>query len=136
MEVQTADTEVVHSLEQMMAHNCCNYLVQEGSLVAGFHTVEIHVCNSHTHHPGAKNGVEGPASDPSPCHLLVVDAVDSHHKAAESMVHSEVEVPLVDIRTAVAENVGPTENLHHDSEGCDVADHSHSELYFLEMTDS
>lgn len=137
MEVQTADTEVVHSLELMVAHNCCSYLVQEGSLVAGFHMVEIHACNSHNHHPGVKNEAGDPACAPSPCHLLAEAAVDSHHRAAESMAHSEVEAPLVDIHTAVAENVAPTESLHHDSEGGDVAAHSHqSELYFLGRPDS
>jgi hypothetical protein len=49
------------------------------------------------------------------------------------MAHSEVEAPLVDIHTAVAENVAPTESLHHDPEGGDAVAHSHqSELYFLE----
>jgi hypothetical protein len=82
-----------------------------------------------------KNGAGGLASDPSPCHLLVVAAVDSRHRGAESMVHSEVEGPLVDIRTAVVENVAPIEDLHHDSEGGDVADHSHqSELCFSETS--
>ena len=106
-----------------MAHNCCSYLVQEGSLVAGFHTVEVPVCNSHNHHPGAKNGAEGPAVNPSPCHLLVVAPADSHHRGAVSMAHSEVGGPLVDIRTAVVENVVPTEKVDHDPEG-DVVDHS------------
>ena len=118
-----------------MAHNCCNYLVQEDSLVAGFHTVEVPVCNSHNHHPGAKSGVGGPASDPSPCHLLVVAAADTHHRGAESMGHSEVVGPLVDIHTAVVENAAPTEKLDHDPEGGDVADHSQqSEWHFLEMS--
>jgi hypothetical protein len=133
-----ADTEVVHSLELMMvAHNCCSYLVQEGSLVAGLHTVADHACNSHNHHPGVKHGAEDPASDPSPCRLLVVAAVDSRHRAAESMAHSEVGAPLVDSHHRAVENVAPTENLDHDSEGGDVEDHSHqSELHFLEMSDS
>jgi hypothetical protein len=48
------------------------------------------------------------------------------------MAHSEVEAPLVDIRTAVVETVAPTEN--HDSEGGDAEDHSHqSDLYFLKI---
>jgi len=105
-----------------MAHNCYSYRVQEDSLVAGLHTAEIPVCNSHNHHPGAKNGAGGPASDPSPCHLLVVAAADSRHMGAESMAHSEVGGPLVDIHTVV-ENVVPTEKVDHDPEG-DVADHS------------
>ena len=108
-----------------MAHNCCcSYLVQEGSLVAGFHTAEDPVCNSHNHHPGVKNGEVGPAYDPSPCHLLVVAAADSRHRGAESMAHSEVGAPLVDIRTAVVENGAPTEKLDHDPEGGGVVDHS------------
>lgn len=135
VEVQTADTEAVHSLEPVMAHNCCSSLVQEGSLVADFHTVEIPVCSSHNHQPDGKNGAEGPASGPSP-YLLVVVAVDSRHRV-ESMAYSEVEALLEDIHMAVVENVAPTEKLHHDPEGGDAADHSHQiELYFLEMSDS
>lgn len=99
--------------------------------MAGFHRVEIPVCSSHNHHPGE---AEGPASGPSPCHLLAVAAVGNHHKGVESMARSE-EALLVDIHTAEVENVAPTEKLGHDPEGGDVADHSHqTELCFLEMS--
>jgi len=133
VEAQTADTEAVHSLELVMGHSCCSYLVQGGSLVAGFHTVEIPVCSSHNHHPGE---AEGPASGPSPCHLLVVAAVGNHHRGVESMARSE-EALLADIHSAVVENEAPTEKLGHDPEGGDVADHSQeSEVHFLETSDS
>jgi hypothetical protein len=48
--------------------------------VAGYHMAEIPACSSQNHHPGTKDGLVGPASGPSPCHLLTVPAVGSHRR--------------------------------------------------------
>jgi len=116
--------EVVHSQELEIAHNCCSSLVQEGSLVAGYHMVENPACSSQNHHPDMKDGAEGPAFGPSPCRLLVVPAVGNHRRVGCSF---EVEAYLLVGTHSQAdfENVAPTAKLHHDPEGGSPADHIH-----------